>query len=197
MRFSYCESLISKKSFFIFSIEYFFENEFNSILLKNYGLSKFFKFFSFMMFEFHNSSLNLNKTFLNIGLTKSRNFARLLLHFYQPHINVKNYFFLNVFRHIRPMTVRGFNFSSGMPMRSQRTHSNSKSVKRFRDYFLSYLSTVTAVDFSKYIYRIKMSAAKIKDIHPERIKKSKSKSKTKQVSKNAKNKKKKKASVWK
>ena len=58
MRFSYCESLIEKRSFYLFSNEFFYENEFNLLFLRNYGLYKFFYFFSYMLFEFHNSNLN-------------------------------------------------------------------------------------------------------------------------------------------
>ena len=105
MRFSYCESLIEKKSFFIFKIEYFFENEFNTVLLRQYGLSKFFLFFSYMIFEFHNSHLHITKTFFEIGIGRSRNFAKLLLYFYQPHLNIKDYFFLRVRLFFPPNSV--------------------------------------------------------------------------------------------
>jgi hypothetical protein len=79
MRFSYCEGLVEKKSFYLFTTEYFYDNEFNTILLRQYGLSKFFFFFCYMLFELHSSYLNINKTLLNFGYLRSRNFGRLLL----------------------------------------------------------------------------------------------------------------------
>jgi hypothetical protein len=163
MRFSYCESLIEKKSFFIFKIEYFFENEFNTVLLRQYGLSKFFLFFSYMIFEFHNSHLHITKTFFEIGIGRSRNFAKLLLYFYQPHLNIKDYFFFNLVRFMKPSTLRGKNMIAGLPTHGQRSHSNRKSILRFRSYLSNYISNMSMVNFSRYVRKIKISAYKHKD----------------------------------
>lgn len=94
MRFSYCEELIEKKSFFLYTREYLFNDPFGSILLKRYSLSKFFYFFSFMILEFHNSMFNYSNSFIVIGLEKSKNLAQNFLGFFNPNINVKDFFFI-------------------------------------------------------------------------------------------------------
>lgn len=193
MRFSYCEALVEKKSFFIFSTEYFYENEFNTILLRQYGLSKFFFFFCYMLFEFHNSFLNLNKSILSMGKLRSKNFARLLLSYFQPHLNIKNYFFFNILRLLKPLVLKGYNLIRGLPMRSQRTHSNKKNIARFQDFFSNYILSIPRTNFYKYYALIKESSARIKDI-PVRQKKTK---KLKIKPKGAKKLKKKKKDIWK
>jgi hypothetical protein len=146
MRFAYCRDLITKKSFRIMSIEYFFENEFNSVILRDYGLSKFFEFFSFMIFEFHNSNLNINKNFHEIGITRSRNFAFNILRYFPPHLDMRNFFFLNSIKCISPYSLRGFYLSLGMPLRGQRTHSNNKTMHRFRNSVLSFLPLIPSLN---------------------------------------------------
>lgn len=189
MRFSYCQSLVNKKSFFIYCVEYFYENEFNTILLRQYGLSKFFIFFCYMVFELHNSYIHISNSIKSVGILKAKNFAKLLLFFFQPHINIKNYFFFNVLRLLNPMSLKGYNLIRGLPMRSQRTHSNKKNIARFRDYFSNYILTIPRTNFYNFYTLIKESSYKYKDT-PERIKKSKkSKTKTKST-KNVKKKKK-------
>jgi hypothetical protein len=193
MRFSYCEGLVEKKSFYIYSVEYFYENELNSFFLKQYNLSKFFFFFCYMLFELHNSYLNINKSLLTIGRLRSRNFARLLLWFFQPHINIKNYLFFNTLRLLKPLTLKGLNLIRGLPMRGQRTHSNSKNILRFQSYFSSYILTIPRTNFYEYYSSIKEASLEQKLIQekPKKKKKDKSKSKT------TKNKKKIKKDIWK
>ena len=193
MRFSYCESLIEKKSFCVFSVEYFFENEFNTILLRQYGLSNFFLFFSYMIFEFHNSCLNVGKTFIELGLRRSKNYAKLLMYFYQPHINPKDYYHFNLVRFMKPMTLRGKNLIAGLPTHGQRTHSNRKSIVRFRGYFSNYISNMSMANFSRFVRKIKISAFRHKDALPEKLKKKVMKVKVK--AKGAKKEKKKKLNV--
>ncbi len=180
MRFSYCEGLVEKKSFYIYSVEYFYENELNSFFLKQYNLSKFFFFFCYMLFELHNSYLNINRSLLNIGKLRSINFAKLLLGFFQPHINIKNYLFFNTLRLFKPLTLKGLNLIRGLPMRGQRTHSNSKNILRFQTYFSSYILTIPRTNFYKYYSSIKEASFEQKLIQ-EKPKKKKTKLKTKSV----------------
>ena len=121
-----------------------------------------------MLLEFHNSNLNVNKTFLNIGLTKSRNFANIILRYYQPHINIKNFFFLNVLRWMKPNTLKGKNLVAGLPLRGQRTHSNKKNIQRFRSYVLSYISGMSASSIFKLSLRIRLGSLKNKDAKAEK-----------------------------
>lgn len=193
MRFSYCESLIEKRSFYLFSTEFFYENEFNVLFLRSYGLYKFFYFFSHMLFEFHNSNLNWSRTLLSTGVLRSRNYAKLLLFYFQPHINIKNIYFFNVLRLLNPLNLNGLNLIKALPTRGQRTHSNRKSILRFRNYTSSYILTIPNSDFSYFSDLIRDSSEKIKDIKPEKIKKKKIKTKPK----GAKKVKKKKFNVWK
>jgi hypothetical protein len=190
MRFSYCESLIEKKFFFIFSVEYTYTTELNNFLLRQYGLSKFFKFFSYMLFELHNSNLNISKPINFFGILRSKNFAKLLLYFFQPHINIKNYFFFNILRLFKPLTLRGLNLVRGLPTRGQRTHSNKKNIIKFKNFFSNYILTIPRPNFYNYVSSIKLASIKEKDV-TLKIKKKKTKVKVK----NLKNKKKKKQDV--
>lgn len=193
MRFTYCESLIEKRSFFIHTNEFFFENEFNVLFLRSYALSKFFYFFTYMLYEVHNSLLFWNKTLLNMGFLRSKNYAKLLLFYFQPHINIKNIFFFNVLRLLNPLSQMGINLIRALPTKGQRTHSNKKSILRFRNYFSSYILTIPNTDFSTYSSLIKENSVKYQDLKPEKIKKKKIKTKPK----GAKKEKKKKLNVWK
>ena len=116
-----------------------------------------------MIFEFHNSHLHITKTFFEIGIGRSRNFAKLLLYFYQPHLNIKDYFFFNLVRFMKPSTLRGKNMIAGLPTHGQRSHSNRKSILRFRSYLSNYISNMSMVNFSRYVRKIKISAYKHKD----------------------------------
>lgn len=142
MRFSYCEELIDKKSFFVYTREYLFNEPFSSLLLKRYGLSKFFYFFSLMLLEFHNSIFYFDKSFIIIGLEKSKNLAQNFLGFFNPNVNVKDFFFYNVARHEKISNFRGKNLICGLPSRGQRTHSNKKSARRFHSYSEKYITNL-------------------------------------------------------
>ena len=178
MRFSYCFSLINKRSFCIFSNEYFYENSVDTVITKTFGQSKFFNFFLYMLFEFHNSGISLKLTFVNLGLVKSKCFAELLLQFFQPHFNIRLYFYLNALRYMNPNTVRGESLSRGLPMRGQRTHSKKKSIVRFRDTLIKFLSNYDKQLFINFIDFTNYNSQRAKDIGLIRVKKSKIKSKT-------------------
>lgn len=142
MRFSYCEELINKKSFFIYTKEYLFNESFGNLLLKRYGLNKFFYFFSFMLLEFHNSIFYYDKSFVDIGLEKSKNLAQNLLGFFNPNINIKDFFFYNIARHEKISTFGGKNLLCGLPKRGQRTHSNKRGARRFHLYSEKYVTSL-------------------------------------------------------
>lgn len=142
MRFSYCEELIEKKSFFIYTKEYLFNDPFSSILLQRYGLNKFFYFFSFMLLEFHNSIFSYNVSFVNIGLEKSKNLAQNFLGFFNPNLNIKDFFFYNIARYEKISNFDGKNLICGLPKRGQRTHSNKKSSRRFHIYSEKYITSL-------------------------------------------------------
>ncbi len=116
----------------------------------------------------------------------------MLLGFFQPHINIKNYLFFNTLRLFKPLTLKGLNLIRGLPMRGQRTHSNSKNILRFQTYFSSYILTIPRTNFYKYYSSIKEASFEQKLIQ-EKPKKKKTKLKTKSV----KSKKKVKKDIWK
>lgn len=142
MRFSYCESLIEKKSFFVYTREYAFSEPFSNLLLKRYGLNKFFYFFSYMLLEFHNSICCYEKNFITIGLEKSKNMAQNLLGFFNPNINLKDFFFYNIARYEKISSFSGKNLICGLPRRGQRTHCNRRSSRRFHIYSEKYITNL-------------------------------------------------------
>lgn len=142
MRFSYCEELIEKKSFFVYTREYLFNEPYSNVLLKRYGVNVYFYFFSSMLLEFHNSIFNYDKSFVGIGLEKSKNLAQNLLGFFNPNINIKDYFFYNIARDEKISNFSGKNLICGLPKRGQRTHSNRKSARRFHIYSEKYITNL-------------------------------------------------------
>jgi len=115
----------------------------------------------------------MNTSILNTGKLRSQNFARLLLFYFQTHINIKNIYFFNVLRLLRPLNLNGLNLIKGLPTRGQRTHSNKKSILRFRNYFSNYILTIPNTDFSYFSDLIKDASIKPKDIKIEKVKKKK------------------------
>ena len=84
---------------------------------------------------------------------------------------------------------------AGLPTHGQRSHSNRKSILRFRSYLSNYISNMSMVNFSRYVRKIKISAYKHKDTPVEKTKKKKKKNLAKFSGK--KKPKKKKLNVWK
>jgi hypothetical protein len=72
---------------------------------------------------------------------------------------------------MKPLTLKGLNLIRGLPMRGQRTHSNSKNILRFRNYFSSYILTIPRTNFYKYYSAIKESSVEIKEPKSKKKKK--------------------------
>lgn len=195
MRFTYCKYLLTKKSFCLFSIEYFYADEFNNILLRSFGLSKFFEFFCFMLFEFHSAGLYLNKSFYNFGFKKIKNFALLCLKYVQPHVNLQYFYFLNVIKYVIPTNNRGINLFFSLPLRSQRTHSNSKNIHRFRNNLLNNILYIPGINLKSSHNFLKDTQKELADEENDLIKKPKKQPKN-QKKKEKPKKKRKKLDVW-
>ena len=125
MRFSTCFSLVSRRGFFIYQNFFSYDLPITEFFTYYSGRSVVAVRYYALWFEQHHRIINYTEIFFFNGFNRSILFGHFILHTFPAHLSFIAYSAMHILRLFKILTYRGKCLYQKLPVRGQRTRSNS------------------------------------------------------------------------
>jgi len=125
MRFSTCHALIAKRGFFIYQNFFTYDTRVSDYIAGSLGAGNLPRKLFMLWFETHGFLCDTTLPISGYGQQRSMAFGYFLLGWFVPHGAFRPHSVWHLIRLFKILTYRGRRHAQGLPVRGQRTHSNS------------------------------------------------------------------------